>query len=303
MRCAAASPAAMSSSPVDRVDAWRRRGERFRHGGRSLHLYRQDGHGPPILLLHGFPSSSFDWQRLVDGPLAGHRLIAPDFLGFGLSEKPRDHTYSLLWQADMLDALVAEYAGDGPIQLVAHDMGTSVATELLARDIEGTLGFALAGALLFNGSIVLERASLTWAQKLLRSPAGPLAARLSSRPVFERQFGRLFSAGHPLSAEEARDQWQLVCEGGGRTLGHKLVHYLGERVELAGRWHGAIARWPGDFRLLWGTADPVATTAVLDALIELRPEVPVERLEGIGHYPQIEVPERVGQAIQAAAQA
>lgn len=292
----------MSSSPADRLEDWRSRGERFGFGGHSLHLYRQQGEGPPLLLLHGFPSSSYDWRRLIDGPLASRELIAPDFLGFGLSEKPRDHTYSLVWQADMIEALVAEYGGRAAVQVVAHDMGTSVATELLARDVDGTLGFTLAGTLLFNGSIVIERASLTWAQKLLRGPAGPLAAQLTSRFVFERQFGRLFSAAHPLTPEEAEDQWRLVCEGGGRTLGHKLVHYLGERVKLADRWHGAIARWPGDLRLLWGTADPVATTAVLDALVDLRPQAPVERLEGIGHYPQIEVPERVGKAIKAVAQ-
>ena len=289
----------MSSSPVDRIEAWRDRGERFAYGGHGIHVHRQGGEGDEgsrLLLLHGFPSSSYDWRRLIDGPLAGRELLAPDFLGFGLSDKPRDHTYSLFWQADMIEALVGSY-GDGPVHLVAHDMGTSVATELLARDLEGKLGFELAGVLLFNGSIVLERASLTWAQRLLRSPAGPLAARLTSRFVFERQFGRLFSAGHPLEDEEASDQWELIRAGGGRTLGHRLIHYLGERVEHAQRWHGAIAIWPGDLRLLWGTADPVATTAVLDALIELRAVVPVERLEGIGHYPQIEVPDQVGRSI------
>lgn len=283
----------MSSS---RVEDWRERGERFAHGGHGIHVYRQAGEGPRILLLHGFPSSSYDWHRLADGALASRELLAPDFLGFGLSDKPRDHTYSLFWQADMVEALVAEHGG-GPMYLVAHDMGTSVATELLARDLEGKLGFELAGVILFNGSIVLERASLTWAQKLLRGPAGPVAAKLTSPPVFKRQFSRLFSAEHPLDAEEAADQWELICAGGGRTLGHKLIHYLRERVEHAQRWHGAIAIWPGNLRLLWGTADPVATTAVLDALTELRSEVPVERLEGIGHYPQIEVPDRVGEAI------
>src|SRR5207249_5178801 len=110
--------------------------------------------------------------------------------------------------------------------VVAHDMGTSVATELFARDLEGRLGIELAGALLFNGSIVLERASLTLAQRLLRSRIGPLAARASSERFFRHQFGRLFSPTHPLSDDEAADQWSLLCHEGGRTLGHRLIHYL-----------------------------------------------------------------------------
>ena len=179
-------------------------------------------------------------------------------------------------------------------------MGTSVATELMARDLEGRLGFELAGVLLFNGSIVLERASPTPAQKLLRSPLGPLAARLSSERVFRHQFGSVFSAAHPLSDEEAADQWSLVCHGGGRTLGHRLIAYMDERIEHADRWHGAIRDWPR-LQLAWGLLDPVATVAVLDALRELHPGVPVTELPDLGHYPQLEDPGRMAGIVGDAA--
>ena len=61
-------------------------------------------------------------------------------------------------------------------------MGTSVATELLARDIDGKLGMDLTEALLFDGSMIIERASLTPGQKLLRSRLGPVFTRLSTGP-------------------------------------------------------------------------------------------------------------------------
>ena len=98
-----------------------------------------------------------------------HAVLALDFLGFGLSSKPRDHVYSLLWQADLVEDLLRRRQPGRAVFIVAHDMGTSVATELMARDLEGRLDIELAGALLFNGSIVLERASLTPAQRLLRA--------------------------------------------------------------------------------------------------------------------------------------
>ena len=184
--------------------------------------------------------------------------------------------------------------------LVAHDMGTSVATELLARDLEGRLGFELAGALLFNGSIVLDRASLTLGQRLLRSPLGALFARLSNERVFRQQFGAVFSDAHPLSDAEAADQWSLICHGGGRTLGHRLIHYLDERERHADRWHGAVRDWEGQLSLVWGVEDPVATVAVLAALVELRPAAPVDRLAGVGHYPQLEDPDAIAAALSAA---
>lgn len=251
------------------------------------------------MLLHGFPSSSYDFRQLL--PLVGdHAVLAFDFLGFGLSDKPRRHNYSLFWQADLVEELVRRHFPEREVFLVAHDMGTSVATELMAREIEGRSALPAAGALLFNGSIVLEAAQLTPAQRLLRSRLGPIAARLSNERVFRREFSALFSAAHPLSDEEAEDQWSLICHNGGRTLGHELISYLGERVTYAERWHGAIREWPGALSLAWGMRDPVATTDVLTALRKLRPRVPVEEMDALGHYPQLEDPDRVARALHSA---
>jgi pimeloyl-ACP methyl ester carboxylesterase len=282
-----------------RVREWAERGRDEIFRDRHIHLFEREGSGIPLVLLHGFPSSSYDWRGLLPAA-APNPVLAFDFLGFGLSAKPRDHTYTLGWQADLTEALVERHFGSGPVFVVAHDMGTSVATELFARDLEGALGIGIAGALLFNGSIVLERATLTRSQKLLRGPFGPLAARLANERVFRREFGALFSPGHPLSDTETADQWALITHGGGRGLGHKLIHYLDERVRYADRWHGAVRDWNGPLSFAWGLHDPVATVSVLDALVELRPEAPVDRLAELGHYPQIEDPVAIGASLRGA---
>ena len=280
-----------------RVAAWRDRGSDEEFRGRRIHLFRRDGGGPLLLLLHGFPSSSYDWRLLLDRDTE-HAVLAPDFLGFGLSEKPRDHQYTLHWQADLIEELVRRHGEEMPVFLIAHDMGTSVATELMARDIEGKLEMNLTGALLLNGSMVQGAASPTIGQRILRSPLGPLMSRLSSERFFRQQFGSIFSPGHPLTDEEADDQWALICAGGGRTLHHKTIAYMGERFKHADRWHGAIRDWSKPVSLAWGMLDPVATEAVLNALLELRPRAPVTRFEDLGHYPQIEDPGRVAGVLQ-----
>jgi pimeloyl-ACP methyl ester carboxylesterase len=247
------------------------------------------GDGPTVLLLHGYPSSSYDY-RMVVPHIAGRAWLTLDFLGFGLSDKPRPHRYSLLEQADIVQAVVAESA-PGPVVLVAHDMGTSVTTELLARDLQGLLPFELQRVVLSNGSVILRRASLRPVQKLLRGPLGPLAARLSSKTMFGREFARLFSVEHPLSAEEADAQWALMSYNGGRRIAHLLISYLDERERYADRWHGAVRDWPKPLSFLWALDDPVATTNVLGGLRELRPAADVVELPGVGHYPQVEVPD------------
>jgi pimeloyl-ACP methyl ester carboxylesterase len=222
--------------------------------------------------------------------LAGRAWLTLDFLGFGLSDKPRPHRYSLLEQADIVAAVVAESA-PGPVVLIAHDMGTSVTTELLARDLKGDLPFELQRVVLTNGSVILRRASLRPVQKVLRSPLGPIVARFSNRSMFGKEFARLFSAKHPLSAEEADAQWALMSYNDGHRIAHLLISYLDERERYAERWHGAVRDWPKPLSLLWALDDPVATTNVLDGLRELRPAADVVELPGVGHYPQVEVPD------------
>jgi pimeloyl-ACP methyl ester carboxylesterase len=280
-----------------RVQAWRRGGvQLIDHGGQSIFVHDQAGGGPPVLLLHGYPSSSYDWRHLSER-MSNQRLTSFDFLGFGLSDKPKQHVYSLLAQADLAESVATRY-GDEPIRLVAHDMGTSVATELLAREIDGRLPFKLAGVLLFNGSMVIERASLTISQKLLRSRLGPLVARLSNERTFRAQFARIFSDQHPLTAEEAADQWALIAYHDGHRILDRLTYYLHERVTYAQRWHGALRDWPGRLELAWAGQDPVCTEAVLQAVLELRPGTPLTRLPELGHYPQLEDPAAVADVVE-----
>lgn len=275
----------------DRIEAWRLSGSEEKFRGYGIHTFLQDGEGPLLVLLHGFPTSSYDWRQTIS-LMPGQKLLAFDFLGFGLSEKPRDHNYTLSWQADLTEELVDRYAEGGPVYVCAHDLGTSVGTELLARDTAGELGFDLCGMTIFNGSILVEKANPTLAQKLLRGPFGPLAARFANEAFFRRQFASIFSEAHPASDQDLTDNWALMCFNDGNRLGHKLVSYMDERVVYADRWHGAIQNWKGDLRLAWGMQDPVAVPEVLEGLLRMRPDLPTVRFDDVGHYPQVEDPKR-----------
>ncbi len=273
----------------------------WRDGGRwlstkagSIFVRSAPGDGPTVLLLHGYPSSSMDFRAVVPH-LTGRAWVAMDFLGFGLSDKPRPHRYSLFEQADLVQDVVADTA-TGPVVLIAHDMGTSVTTELLARDLEDRLPFELDRVVLSNGSVILERASLRPSQKLLRGPLGPVVARLVNRPGFIRGFSQLFSPDHPLAPQEAEAQWALLSHRQGQRILHLLISYLDERVRYASRWHGAVRDWPKPLGFLWALSDPVATTNVLDGLRQLRPAGEVIELPGLGHYPQVEDPEAFARA-------
>jgi len=119
----------------------------------------------PLLVLHGFPTSSFDYAAVLDPLRAGRRVLLLDGLGYGLSAKPDMH-YTLALQADLVAAFVAA-RGVTRLSLLTHDVGDTVGGELLARRAEGTWAVEVSRRVITNGSIYLEQAHLTDGQLLL----------------------------------------------------------------------------------------------------------------------------------------
>src|SRR5262249_38765013 len=157
-----------------------------------------------------------------------------DFPGFGFSEKPSDYSYSLVEQADIVE-MVAREAGLTKVHLWAHDMGTSVATELLARRAAKLLHFEIDRLGFMNGSGDAEMAHLTPAQKLLRRPiVGPLFARLVNRNVFHLQMKRVLA--RPVVREELDDQFDLITLADGNLRMPKIMGYYDERSRFRRRW-------------------------------------------------------------------
>src|ERR1700722_13315314 len=101
-----AIPTPWETQPRPRVRAWQQSGQVVELLGHRIFVREVQGAGPPLLFLHGYPTSSHDWARVLDH-LPGRRAVCFDFLGYGLSDKPRDHGYSLLFQADLAEAIAS----------------------------------------------------------------------------------------------------------------------------------------------------------------------------------------------------
>lgn len=273
------------------LDAWRRDGRIFQHQGYEI-FYRDDGAGPALVCLHGFPSASWDWHRLWPALTARFRVVAPDMLGFGLSAKPRGHDYSLREQATLHEALLGAL-GIESAHVLAHDYGSSVAQELLARQGEGTAGFTLRSVCLLNGGIFPEMHRARLAQKLLLSPLGPLLGRLMNERSFSRSFAAIFGPHTLPSAADLHTVWRLNAYNDGPRVAHLVIRYIAERRRFRDRWVGALQHASVPLRFINGPEDPVSGRHMAERYRELVPHPDVVLLEGIGHYPQLEAPEAV----------
>jgi pimeloyl-ACP methyl ester carboxylesterase len=256
--------------------------------------------GDPVLVLHGFPSSSFDWRHVV-GPwrAAGRRVVLFDFVGFGLSDKP-DLRYGIRLYADVATA-VACAAGLASVVLVTHDMGDTVGGELLARDQEGSLPFEVSSRVLSNGSIYIEMAHLTHGQQTLlgaEDAAFDMAdLGIEPGPSFRRGLAETFAITP--SEAELDAQWDLMERARGYTLLTRTIRYIEDRRAEEARFTGAIETHPSPLTVVWGELDPVAVLPMTAKLLEARPDATLTVLDGVGHYPMVEDPERFGAAVAA----
>lgn len=91
---------------------------------------------PTLVLIHGFPSSSFDFHLMWDELKTHFNLIAFDMLGFGFSDKPWPHDYKIAEQADMVKHLLRQL-NVSRFHVFAHDLGVSIGQELMAQQQNG----------------------------------------------------------------------------------------------------------------------------------------------------------------------
>ncbi len=245
---------------------------------------------PPLVVLHGFPTSCHDFEPALPVLAAGRRVVLLDFPGFGLSAKPRDYSYSLFEQAEVV-AQVWRALGIDRAHLLAHDYGTSVATELLARHERELMPFAPLSVTLCNGSVHIELAQLTVTQRIMRNPtAGPWLTRLASERFFHRRMQSIFGMPDAVPRERLHAMWAGIQHAEGHTRLTAISRYLEERTRFWGRWIGALRRLKRPAHVLWGRRDPIAVPAIAE---QLHAEIEGSRLswlESLGHYPMLEAP-------------
>ncbi|NXF40825.1 MEST protein, partial [Nyctibius bracteatus] len=212
------------------------------------------GSSDVVVLLHGFPTSSYDWYKIWEGLTQRfHRVIALDFVGFGFSNKPRPHRYSIFEQASIVEGLVRHLGlRHQRINLLSHDYGDTVAQELLhSRTLTQLLPSC--SELFFSGS----GQSLGPTHSLRRQSTGTW-----HHPLRNNRF--LFS----------------------------ILQYINQRKKHRDRWVGALTSTSVPLHLIYGPLDPVNPhPEFLQLYKKVLPMSTVSVLDDhISHYPQLEDP-------------
>ncbi|MEZ5895187.1 MAG: alpha/beta hydrolase [Parvularculaceae bacterium] len=274
---------------------WRRQASTLVSGGFRFAYWTADINDetkPCLLLLHGYPTSSWDWTFIWNALRRHFRLAALDMLGFGLSDKPRNVTYSIFRQADFQEALL-EHLGIGEAHILAHDYGDTVAQELLARQNERALSFSIKSVVFLNGGLFPEQHRARPVQKFGLTPLGFILGMMMSREKLRSAFDKLYGAETKASDDEIDAHWAMIEERRGARILHKLLNYVPERQAYRDRWVGALEHATIALRLIDGGADPVSGAHMFQHYTKIIPNADAVLLEKIGHYPHTEAPDEV----------
>ncbi len=251
-----------------RAEDWRARGEYFSWRPDEadadpvevFHLEAGDPDAAPLLLVHGFPTSSIDWYEVVDRLAERFRVCALDFPGYGFSDKPVGWGYSLERDARLLEHYLAEVVGAESAIVVAHDRGDSVALILAT----GAPAVRVEHLCLSNGNIFLPLSNLTMAQRVMLDPkTGPEMLKGATADALAQGMGAA-TFFPPRGADDPAIQAlaETFAHQDGVRVIHETIQYLVERSADEERWLEALAASDVPTTLIWGLNDTVSPPRV-----------------------------------------
>ena len=244
-----------------------------------------------MVILHGYPTSSYDYYKVLPELSKHYRVIIHDHLGFGFSEKPLDYSYSLLDQADLALQLWQQL-GVKKVHLLAHDYGTSVATEIIARNNNNELTIEIENLTLCNGSMHIELSQLRTIQKLLKNKwLGKYVAKLTTYAIFSKNLRNVYFDKTKVSNNELKDMWMQLEYNEGRKVIHKLSQYINERYTYWNRWIGALKETNLQTNIVWAKNDPIAVPAIARLIATEISNNKLFWIENTGHFPMLENPD------------
>ncbi|AUC15123.1 hypothetical protein BTO06_08225 [Tenacibaculum sp. SZ-18] len=273
------------------ANQWKQKGEFVKIFDNEVFVIDEGKHNDKtMVILHGYPTSSFDYYKVLDNLTSEYRVIIHDHLGFGFSDKPKNFSYSLIEQADIALQLW-KTLGVNEFTLLAHDYGTSVATEIIARHNKKHITVNIEKLILCNGSMHIELSQLRFIQKLLKNKfTGKYVAKLSNEFIFTKNIRNVYFDKQKVTNEELKEMWQQLIYNEGKDIIHRLSNYINERYYFWHRWIGALKETELETKIVWAKNDPVAVFKIAELLSTEIKNNKLFPLENSGHFPMLETP-------------
>lgn len=250
-----------------------------------------------IFLIHGYPTSSFDWAKIWDTLKENYQLLAIDLLGLGFSDKPSRYGYSVQNHADQCICLL-EKLNLQNVHLIGHDLGVGIIQELLDRQQKNLLSFQIKSSVFMNGSLFPEVYRPRLIQKLMASFVGHIITSFLSFRVFSKNMKNMFDQKSQPSHMDLQQWYQLLNINQGKKSLVQLNRAIFERFKHRDRLVGALINSQIPMLLINGKTDPNSGEHMAQRYKEIIPNPKVIELDECGHWTPWEQPSIVEKEIK-----
>lgn len=281
--------------------SWKNKGQTITINGHEI-FYIEEGEGPNLLILHGYPYNTFEWKLVWDELIQTNRVITFDYLGMGFSDKPKSHIYSFREHCGYINHLL-KFLNVKNTHILSHDLGVSIAQELIARDQMGQNNFIIQSLVYMNGGLFMDTYQPRLIQRLLSQspkPIGQLLSKLLSKPKLDKAIKSVFGPDTQPSELLLNQFWEILNYKEGKSIAYLIGRLVFDKVNHQEKWIKAMQSTAIPMCFINGPFDPNSGIHMANRYKELIPNPNVKLLsEKIGHWPQLEDPKGVLKAYQA----
>lgn len=272
------------------VNQWLEKGSFFNH---KLHqiFYNQFGSGEDLIMIHGYPYSSYEWKEIIPFLSENFRVTVFDLLGFGFSDKPKNHNYSFEEYTDIFHEL-ALHLKIKQAHIIAHDLGVSVAQELLAKDQVQHLNISIISICFTNGNLFPDVYHPRFIQRLLsQTPEfiGRFLSKKISKKTVHKNILNLYGKYTQPREKFLEELWEILNYKNGKNISYLLGRLVFEKIRYQERWTKAMRNTKIPLCYICGPADP---NSGLEMAITFQTRIPKSELiwmeDHIGHWPMLE---------------
>lgn len=272
------------------VNHWLEKGSFFNHKSYKI-FFAQFGIGEDLIIIHGYPYSSYEWKHLIPELSKKFKVTVFDLLGFGFSDKPEDHNYSFEDYTDILNRLVIHLKIE-QAHIIAHDLGVSIAQELIANINDNNLNFSIKTVCFTNGNMFPDVYHPRVIQRLIsQTPQfiGRLISKKISKKIIHKNIRNLYGKYSKPNEEFLNELWEVLNYNHGKNISYKLGKLFFKKVKYTERWTNSMKNTKIPLAFICGPSDP---NSGIEMGITFGKRIPNGNLiwmdDAIGHWPMIE---------------
>jgi pimeloyl-ACP methyl ester carboxylesterase len=250
-------------------------------------FYLQKGQGQNLLILHGYPYNTFEWEATIEELAKTYRITTFDLLGMGFSDKPKAYKYSFEEHSAIVNALL-KHLKISETHILSHDLGVSVVQELLARDLESKNNFKILSSAFINGGLFMDAYKPRFIQRLLSQTPnfiGKFISQKISKKSVNQSVKSVFGINTQPSDEVLDKQWEILNHKDGKSITYLIGRLVFDKYKYQSRWITAMQQTTIPLCYICGPADPNSGLHMAKRYEELIPNPKVYLLrEDIGHW-------------------